>query len=169
MKKGIVLFIVALTAVACQQNKIGYVDNVKLMDGYQEKIDIEAKFKTKVEALAKKRDSISQAFQLELQAFQTKAQKMSQKNAQEEYGLLQQRGQFVGQQLQQEEQQLQNNSQTEMDSLVSKVKGEIKTYGEANGYTYILGGGAGGAVLYGKDAQNLTDAVLKILNDKYKK
>ncbi|SNY95005.1 OmpH family outer membrane protein [Flagellimonas pacifica] len=169
MKKGIVLFIVALTVVACQQNKIGYVDNVKLMDGYQEKIDVEAKFKTKVEALTKKRDSISQAFQLELQAFQAKAQKMSQKNAQEEYGLLQQKGQFVGQQLQQEEQQLQQQSQTEMDSLVSKVKSEIKGYGAANGYTYILGGGDGGAVLYGEDANNLTEGVLKILNDKYKK
>lgn len=168
MKKCTV-FVLALTTMACQQNKIGYVDNVKLMDGYQERTDIEAKFNTKVEALTKKRDSISQAFQLELQAFQAKAQNMSQKNAQEEYGLLQQKGQFVGQQLQQEEQQLQQKSQTEMDSLVSKVKKEIKAYGEANGYTYILGGGDGGSVLYGEDAQNLTDAVLKILNDKYEK
>lgn len=167
--KKIIVGIIVLTAMACQQNKIGYVDNVKLMDGYQEKIDVEAKFKTKVDALTKKRDSMSQAFQLELQAFQTKAQKMSQKSAQEEYALLQQRGQFVGQQLQQEEQQLQQTSQTEMDSLVSKVKNEIKAYGKANGFTYILGGGDGGAVLYGEDAQNLTDAVLKILNDKYKK
>ncbi len=168
MKKGIVLLI-ALVTVACQQSKIGYVDNIKLMDGYQEKIDIEAKFKTKVDVLTKKRDSISQAFQLELQEFQAKAQKMSQKSAQEEYAILQQKGQFVGQQLQQEEQQLQQNSQTEMDSLVSKVKKEIKAYGKANGFTYILGGGDGGAVLYGQDAHNLTDAVLKILNDNYKK
>lgn len=168
MKKFMVLAI-ALIAMACQQNKIGYVDNVKLMDGYQEKMDVEAKFKTKAETLTKKRDSISQAFQLELQAFQAKAQNMSQKKAQEEYGLLQQKGQFVGQQLQQEEQQLQLNSQTEMDTLVSKVKKEIKAYGEANGFTYILGGGDGGAVLYGKDAQNLTDALVRILNDKYKK
>lgn len=166
--KKLIVGIMVLAAMACQQNKIGYVNNVKLMDGYQEKIDVEAKFKTKVDALTKKRDSISQAFQLELQAFQTKAQKMSQKNAQEEYALLQQRGQFVGQQLQQEEQQLQQTSQTEMDSLVSKVKQEIRAYGKANGFTYILGGGDGGAVLYGEDAQNLTDAVLKILNDKYK-
>lgn len=167
--KKLLVFAIALTAIACQQNKIGYVDNVKLMDGYQEKIDVEARFKVKADALTKKRDSISQAFQIELQAFQAKAQKMSQKNAQEEYSLLQQRGQFVGQQLQQEEQLLQQGSQIEMDSLVSKVKEEIKGYGKANGYTYVLGGGDGGAVLYGEDAKNLTDAVLKILNEKYKK
>ncbi|MEM0930980.1 MAG: OmpH family outer membrane protein [Bacteroidota bacterium] len=167
MRKSIIPF-VALIIMSCEQSKIGFVDNVKLMDGYQEKMDIEAKFKTKVEALTKKRDSISQAFQLELQAFQTKAQKMSQKSAQEEYGLLQQRGQFVGQQLQQEEQQLQQTSQTEMDSLVSKVKKEISAYGKANGFTYILGGGEGGSVLYGSEGKDLTSELLKILNDKYK-
>ena len=167
--KKFILPILALLILSCEQNKIGYVDNVKLMDGYQEKVEVEAKFQTKVDALTKKRDSISQAFQLELQQFQAKAQKMSQKSAQEEYALLQQRGQFVGNQLQQEEQQLQKTSQTEMDSLVSKVKREIKAYGEANGFTYILGGGDGGSVLYGKDGQDLTDELLKILNDKYKK
>ena len=166
--KKLVVVAIAILIGACQQNKIGYVDNIKLMDSYQEKIDIEAKFKTKVDALTKKRDSISQAFQLEVQAFQTKAQKMSQKKAQEEYGLIQQRGQFMGQQLQQEEQQMQSAGQVEMDTLVSKVKKEIKAYGKANGYTYILGGGDGGSVLYGSDSQDLTPMILEILNDKYK-
>ena len=166
--KKLVVVAIAILIGACQQNKIGYVDNIKLMDSYQEKIDIEAKFKTKVDALTKKRDSISQAFQLEVQAFQTRAQKMSQKKAQEEYGLIQQRGQFMGQQLQQEEQQMQTAGQVEMDTLVSKVKKEIKAYGKANGYTYILGGGDGGSVLYGSDNQDLTSMILKILNDKYK-
>jgi outer membrane protein len=168
MKKIVVVALLIFLA-ACQQNKIGYVDNLKLMDGYREKIDIEAKFKTRADALTKKRDSISQAFQIEVQAFQTKAQKMSQKKAQEEYGLIQQRGQFMGQQLQQEEQQMQAAGQVEMDTVVSKVKKEIKAYGKSNGYTYILGGGDGGSVLYGTDAQDLTEEILKILNDKYKK
>lgn len=166
--RKIVILVLALCATACQQDKIGFVNSVELMDKYQEKIDVESRFKVKADAMAKKRDSISQAFQLELQEFQTRAQRMSQQNAQEEYGQLQQRGQFVGQQLQQEEQQLQQNSQAEMDTLVNKVKDEIKAYGKANGYTYILGGGDGGAVLYGDDAKDLTDVILKNLNDKYK-
>ena len=166
MKKLVVLAI-ALTAMACQQNKIGYVDSVKIMDDYQEKIDVEARFKTKADAMGRKRDSISQAFQMELQQFQSKAQSMSQQSAQEEYSQLQQRGQQIGQRLQQEEQQLQQNSQTQMDSLVKKVKKEIRAYGKANGYTYILGGGEGGSVIYGDDANDVTNEILKILNDKY--
>ncbi|WP_349352293.1 MULTISPECIES: OmpH family outer membrane protein [unclassified Flagellimonas] len=166
MKKLVVLAI-AVTAMACQQNKIGYVDSVKIMDDYQEKIDVEARFKTKADAMGRKRDSISQAFQMELQQFQSKAQSMSQQSAQEEYSQLQQRGQQIGQRLQQEEQQLQQNSQTQMDSLVKKVKKEIRAYGKANGYTYILGGGEGGSVIYGDDANDVTNEILKILNDKY--
>lgn len=168
MKKLIVLVLV-LACTSCKQEKIGFVDNVSLMDKYQEKIDIESKYKVKAEALTKKRDSITQAFQLEMQAFQSKAERMNQKKAQEEYGLIQQRGQFIGQQLQQEDQALQAAGQTEMDSMVSKVKKEIKAYGKANGFSYVLGGGDGGSVLYGTDANDLTDAILKILNDSYKK
>ena len=160
---------VAIGLTSCQQSKIGYVDNVKLMDEYQEKIDVEADFKIKADALTKKRDSISQAFQAEAQAFQAEAEKMSQDKAQEQYGQMQQRGQMIGQQLQQEDQQLQAVGQTEMDSIVSKVKKEVEAYGKANGYTYILGGGEGGSVLYGDDTNDLTDELVKILNDKYKK
>ena len=152
-----------LFTVSCQQDKIGFVDNVKLMDGYQEKIEVSNRFKAKAEAMNKKRDSISQAFQLEYQELQTKAQGWSQKKAQEELGLLQQKSQFLGQQIQQEEQQIQAQGQTEMDSVVSKVKKEIQAYG----YTYILTGGEGGSVLYGADTKDLTSEILKILNEKY--
>ena len=166
MKQFLVLSSMLLL-MACQQDKIGFVDNVELMDGYQEKIDVQNKYKTKAEALTKKRDSISQAFDLELKAFQTKAQSLSQQKAQEEYGLIQQRAQFMGQQLQQEEQQLQATGQTEMDSVVSKVKKEITAFGKSNGYTYILGGGEGGSVLYGIEGKDLTSEILAILNDRY--
>ncbi len=165
--KNIVWILAVGLLLSCKQDKIGYVDNVRLMDEYKEKTDIENKFKSKADVLTKKRDSITQAFQLETQAFQTKAQRMSQKKAQEEYGLMQQRAQFIGQQLQQEDQLLQSEGQTEMDSVVSKVKREIKAYGKANGYTYILGGGDGGSVLYGTEVNDLTDEIVKILNDKY--
>ena len=64
--KKLVLALVFIGAISCQQEKIAFVDNVKLMDTYQEKVDIEAKFKTRSDAFGKKRDSISQAFQIEI-------------------------------------------------------------------------------------------------------
>ncbi|PCJ97752.1 MAG: hypothetical protein COA50_04625 [Flavobacteriaceae bacterium] len=167
--KKIILAVALLGMVACQQNKIGYVDTVKIMTDYQEKIDMDAKYKVKADSFTKKRDSISQAFQIEAQAFQTRAQKLDPNKAQEEYALIQQKSQFIGQQLQQEELGIQQSNQIEMDSIVSKVKEEISAYGKANSYTYVLGGGDGGAVLYGTEADNITELVLNILNEKYKK
>ncbi|WP_430964906.1 OmpH family outer membrane protein [Spongiimicrobium sp. 2-473A-2-J] len=167
--KKIVLGLALLGLMSCKQDKIAFVDSIKLMEGYQEKVDIDNKFKGKAESFAKKRDSISQAFQIEAQAFQTKAQGMPQKKAQEEYAVLQQKGQFISQQLQQEEQQLQLLNQTELDSLVSKVKKHIREYGKTNGYTYIFGGGDSGSVLYGEGSKDLTEMILKELNDGYKK
>ena len=168
MKKLIIAAIAVVGLASCQQQKIGYVDNSELINEYQEKKDIEAKYKVEIEAFQKKTDSLSKAFQLEYQKASIDAQRMSKSKAEKLALELQSKGQQLQQQLQQEEQLLQKNSQTEMDSLVSKVKREIKSYGEANGYTYILGGGEGGSVLYGKDGKNLTEALLKILNDKYK-
>jgi outer membrane protein len=164
--KKIVIGLFLFASVACQQDKIAYVDNIRLMDGFNEKITTEAEYTSRTEVLNKKRDSISRAFQLEVQAFQAKAESMSQQKAQEEGALLQQRGQFIGQQLQQEEQVLQQQGQVQMDSIVSKVKKEIVSFGKANGYTFILGGGDGGSVLYGQDAKDVTDEILKLLNAK---
>jgi outer membrane protein len=163
-KIGILVTLILLAS--CQQDKIGFVDNVKLIDGYQEKLDVENKFNKRAESLTKRRDSISQAIQLELQTFQTKAQSMSQKKAQEEYNVLQQKSQFIGQQLQQEQQKLQQDGQAELDSVITKVRDEVKAYGKANGYSFILGEGQGGGVLFGKSEKDLTDEILRILNDK---
>jgi outer membrane protein len=163
--KNFMGLLAALLVLSCQQQKIGYVDNVKLMDGYQKKQDVEAEYQRRSEIFSRKRDSISQVFQMEAQDLQNRAKAMSEQKAQEEYGVFQQKGQMVGQQLQQEEQQMQRMGQMKMDSVVQEVRKAVKEYGKANGYTFILTGGEGGSVLYGAEAQDITEAVLKLLNE----
>lgn len=167
--KNLIWIVAILALVSCQQEKIGFVDTVKLMEDYQEKVDIDNKYKSKAEVFAKRRDSISQAFQLEAMDFQKRAERMSQQKAQEEYQAFQQKSQIIGQQLQQEEAGIQAAGQNEMDSLVTKVKEKIKEYGKSNGYSYIFTSGDGGAILYGTETNDLTDALIKSLNDEYKK
>lgn len=168
MKKILAVAVVLLLG-SCQQNKIGFVDYANLMDGYQRKKDLEANYQLKAETYSRKRDSISQVFQLEAQGLQTRTKGMSQEMAQEEFSVLQQRGQLIGQQLQQEEQLMQQMGQRNMDSLIMDVKARIQVYGKENGYDYILAGGDGGSVLYGQEAQDITEALLKLLNEEYKK
>ncbi|WP_224485345.1 OmpH family outer membrane protein [Robertkochia aurantiaca] len=169
MKKIALLICVAATSFACQQNKIGFVDNTKLINEYQEKIDMESKYKTKIEKLNKRADSIAREFQAEAQAFETEAKRLSQQSAQQKYNELMQKRQSIGQQLQMQEQQLSQESQAEIDTLIKKVRGYIKDYGKNNGYTYILGANEAGSVLYGEDQKDLTDEILAKLNAEYKK
>ncbi len=163
MKK--IIFTIALAAIwGCKQDKVAYVNNVRLMDGYKEKIAVEERYAEQRKAFELRRDSISRAFQSEAQEVENKMKNMSQNKAQETFSNLQQKGQRMGQMLQQEEQQLNLTGQADMDSVVQKVRREIEAYGKANGYTFILGGGEGGSVLYGDEAKDITDELLKELN-----
>ncbi len=154
---------------SCQQQKIGFVDNGKVINEYQEKMDIEEKYKAKDEAFKKKTDSIGQAFQIEAQAFQAKANKMSQKKAQEAYESLMQKQQMLQQQIQFEQQQITQAFQTEIDSTINKVKDFVKDYGKTNGFTYILGTSDGASsVLYGTEENDLSQTIIDALNAEYK-
>jgi outer membrane protein len=169
MKKIIYLACVLVLFASCQQQKIGFVDNGKVINEYQEKLDIEEKYKAKDEAFKKKTDSIGQAFQIEAQAFQAKANKMSQKKAQEAYESLMQKQQMLQQQIQFEQQQITQAFQTEIDSTINKVKAFVKDYGKTNGFTYILGTSDGASsVLYGTEENDLSQTIIDALNVKYK-
>lgn len=171
MKKIFYVAALALAVTACQkESKIGFVDNGTVINDYQEKKDIEAKFQAKEDAFRKKADSVGKAFQLEVQETQITAQKSSQAKQQELMGGLQQKQQMLQQRMQMEQQQLQQEFQTEIDSVISKVKKHVKDYGKKNGYTYILGtSDAAATVMYGAEANDLTKVILENLNKEYKK
>ncbi|MCF7559579.1 OmpH family outer membrane protein [Sabulilitoribacter multivorans] len=171
MKNIFYLGMVLLILSSCQkEKKIGYIDNGIVINDYQEKKDLEAKFQLKEEAFRKKFDSIDIAFQAEVQKFQAEANKMSQTKAQERYQQLGQLKQSQDQQRQIEAQQFQKAFQTELDSIISKVKRFENEYGKTNGYSFIIGtSDAASTVLYGSEENDLTQIILDSLNAKYKK
>jgi outer membrane protein len=171
MKNIIYVALATLILTSCQQQaKIGFVDNGKIINDFKEKIDLEAKFKVKEEAFRKKFDSVDKAFQAEVQEFQASANKMAQTKAQEKYQQLGQKKQMQDQQRQMEAQQFQQEFQTEIDTLIVKVKDFVRDYGKKNGYTYILGtSDAASTVLYGTEENDLTKTILDALNAESKK
>lgn len=170
MKNIIYAVVLLLAFSSCQKQKIGYVDNGKVINDYQLKKDIEAKYQAKDAAFQKRADSIGQAFQLEAKSFQTQAKSMSPKMQQEKYQALGQKQQTLQKQMQSEQQQIQQEFQTEIDSIITKVKDFVKDYGKNNGYTYILGtSDAAATVMYGTEENDLTQTILDALNKAYKK
>ena len=167
MKNIVYVLLAMIVLSSCQeQAKIGYVNNGTLINDFQEKKDLEAKFKIEEDAFKKRADSIGQAFQLEVQETQKVAQRSSQKKQQELMGGLQQKQQQLQQQMQYEQQLLTQSFQTEIDSLIITVKDFVKDYGKTNGYTYILGTtDAASSVMYGKEESDLTQIILDALNE----
>lgn len=175
MKKGFALLVLALTVLSCNQSneskevKTAYIDTSKLLQEYTESKDIEAKYKAKSQEMGKELDVEVARFKSEAQNFQKNAQANGQAWAQQKGAELQKREQQLTYAQQAMLQQLQQESGTEMDSLVSSVRKFIKQYGKEKGYAYIYGTGEAATVLYAEDKYDITSDVVKLLNDKYKK
>lgn len=171
MKQIISLLSIAILATSCQQQqKTGFVNNSELINEYQGKKYIEEKYKALEDASRKKGDSLNQAYQLEAISLQEKMRKMSQKQQQSAAEPFQKKWQLINQQVQTEQQNLQAKFQTEIDSSISDVVDFIKGYAKTNGYSYIFGtSDVSRSVMYGDEANDLTETVLKSLNDSYTK
>lgn len=169
MKKIILGLTGLFILTSCQQQKIGFVNNGDVINELQEKKDIEKKFQEKDKVFQAKRDSMVGAFQLEIKEAQVKSKRMSQEDVQALSVEFQQKEQLLGQKIQMEQNQLETAFQTEIDTLIVKVKKHIKGYGKNHGYDFILGTSETAAsVLYGKDANDLTEEIRQELNDSYK-
>src|SRR5690606_32955670 len=138
MKNIIYLVLLMIAFTSCQnQAKIGYVDNGKIINDYQMKKDLEARFQITEQSFRKKFDSIENSFQFQAQKFQEENTKMAPAKAQEVYQQLSQQRQMIDQQKQVEAQQFQQAFQTEIDTIIVKIKDYVKDYGKKNGYEYI--------------------------------
>ncbi|MFT5243222.1 MAG: outer membrane protein [Glaciecola sp.] len=171
MKKILGALTIVMVLASCQeQKKMAFINRTEVINEYQEKIDIEDKFKLQEETFNKRSDSIGKGFQMAYQKFQMESSSMSEAQQQEQGQAFNQRGQMLQQQLQMEQQQLQQAFTVEMDSVMSHMKSFVHDYGKDNGYSFIFGtSDVTTTVMYGEDVSDISDDVLKGLNGSYKK
>lgn len=176
MKKSIVAIAIAISLFSCNkaeekttsEEKTAYIDTVKLMDEYTESKDLQAKFKEKSAVMGRELQNEVKKFQDEADNFRRNAQANGQEWAQRKGAELQKKEQQLTYAQQAMSQQLQQEAAVERDSVVSKVRKYIKEYGKKNGYSYIYGTGDAATILYAKDQYDITDKIIKELNDNYK-
>ncbi len=148
---------------------VAYVNSDSLLNGYeyfkQIKKDLEEKSKRAEKDLLSKQT----ALQREFQAYQQNAAGMTMEQRQKtEESLMRKEQQFreysqtAGMQLQEEEAKLN-------EQLYAKVSGYLKKHSEGKSYRLIFGYSKTGNILYASDTLDITSAVLKGLNEEYKK
>jgi len=162
-------------------DKIVYIDIDTLISKYNlyidKKSELEAQSKTAETALAGKIEAFQKRvgkFQQELAQIQQNAasiapvelKKMEEKYGQQQQNLAKEEESLMKQRdnaamdLDKKLQETQKDLQDKIDVYLSKI-------GEEKGYDFVLMKGAGGGVMFGRKALDITESTLKQLNDEY--
>jgi len=167
IKRFIGVAAVAILMVSCNEQKTAYVDTTVLIKEYKEMKDVEAQFTSKSDSVRQQLDSAANAFQQEVQAYQSQMNSMSEAQRKEKEQELMQKQQMLQQQQQMVGQKLREQSNTVMDSMVTKIKDYVKDYGKENNYTYIFGSNESANIMYAEDGLDITQDILSELNEEY--
>lgn len=176
MKKSLLILGLAVTLFSCEQKsesasefKTAYVDTQKLMEESVELKDMDSKSKVKQEEMGRELDDKVQKLKLDYTSAQheaaTKGPQWAQQKAQE----LQKREREIGMMQETMIKELQSEFGAKRDTIVEAMRKHIKEYGKKEGYDYIYGTGDAASVLYAKDTYDITEQVIKEINDKYNK
>lgn len=167
MKKLLMVVLVAAGLTSCNQQKTAYVDTTKLIEEYSEMQEVEAEFTTKSDMVKGQLDSLARTFQQEVQEYQENMGTMSTEQRQEIEEDLMQKQQAIQQRQQQMGNQLRQESDVVIDSIVGKVKDYVRDYGKENNYTYIFGSNESANIMYAEDGLDITEEILEQLNERY--
>ncbi|OIQ15585.1 MAG: hypothetical protein BM557_11075 [Flavobacterium sp. MedPE-SWcel] len=174
MKKSLLVLGAALAMISCNKEasssaglKTAYIDTVKLVEGYEELKDLESKGKIKSEEMARELDTEAQQLRLDAASFQNEAQSKGRQWAELKMQELQQRERELGVKQETMMRALQEEFGVQRDTVISQMKKYIKEYAKEENYDYIYGTGDAASILYGKEEYEITDEVLKSLNEKY--
>lgn len=174
MKKALLILGVSLALFSCNKTenktenfKTAYIDTVELLKEYDKYKDEEEKFKVKSQELGRPLEAKMQAFQTEAAGFQRNAQIKGMAWAQQKGAELQQREQQLSMEQDAFLRQIQIESDSIRNSIVTGLKDYIKAYGKKEGYDYIYGTGDAQTILFAKDPYDITKEVLKKLNEEF--
>ncbi len=151
--------------------KIAYVNADTLDARYewikQQKQAIENRVKNAENSLRGKQESLIR----DMQAFEQKAQTGTVPPAEleKEYNGLMQRQKKLAEEEQRLGKELAEEQKKALEELYANVEAKLKTLQDQIGYDYILSYSRGGQVLLANDSLDITDEVLRLLNEKTEK
>ena len=160
---GITLAIFLFSGLAsAQENKVGFVDLSKSFDEYQKTKDFDKELEKKGDMKQEEREKLVQDIRKmrgELELMNKSARDKKETDIEAKI-----------KSLQEFDQEAKTDLTKERDNMVKDILKEmsdvIKEYGQKNGYSIILNDRV---LLYGDPGMELTNEIIKILNEKYNK
>ncbi|MFA5388718.1 MAG: OmpH family outer membrane protein [Candidatus Omnitrophota bacterium] len=155
------VFLLSVPAFAESQGKIGYIDLSRAFDEYQKTKDFDKELEGKGDMKQQEREKLVQDIRKmreELELLNKSAREKKETDIESKI-----------KSLQEFDQEAKTDLTKDRDNMVKDILKEmgdvIKEYGEKNGYSIIVNDRV---LLYGDAGMDLTNEIIKILNDKYK-
>lgn len=169
MKKAFIVIIVliVLGVVVClsfyqseANSKTGYVKLGSVYNAFEFKKELESKL-TNVQ---QKRKYVLDSLELELKMFSEGLNKKDEKKL--EFFEIKKEEYFSKKQQFEEDNNLM--SQQYNEQITKQLNQYVQEFGKENNYTYIYGAEGSGAIMYADEKNDLTERVIKYINEKYK-
>ena len=149
--------------------KIAYFDIDSLQEHYDYFKDISTEIKGKENSITSELTRMQSNFQSKIKEWQQRGQNMTQSEgeaAQREYAQMQQRYEQRQVTL---EQDFQKHKVEKMNDVRKRIEDYLKEYNKEKGYAFILSYEPGFMLYYKDSVYDITNDVIKGLNDQYKK
>lgn len=156
------MFLLTGMSFAQSEEKIGYVDLSRSFDEYQETKDFDKDLEKKGDIKQQQREKLVKEIRNirdELELMNEKAREKKEEDLTAKMRSLQEFDQNVKAELTKERDDM-------VRDILRKMNAVIQEYGENNGYSIIVNDRV---LLYGDKTLDLTDEIIKVLNDSYKK
>lgn len=149
--------------------RIAYFDIDSLQEKYEYFKDVSGEMKNKEASLSSQMDALQNTYQKRLKELQEKGPTMTQAEgeaAQREVAQMQQKYQ---QRQMSMEQDLKKHQVAVMSDVRNKIENYLKEYNKGKGYAFILSYEPGFMLYYRDSVYDITNDVIKGLNEQYKK
>lgn len=149
--------------------KIAYFDIDSLQEKYEYFKDVSGQMKVKEESLSSQMDALQNSYQKRIKQLQEKGPTMTQSEgeaAQREVAQMQQK--FQQKQMAME-QDLKKHQMDVMTDMRTKIENYLKEYNKEKGYAFILSYEPGFMLYYRDSVYDITNDVIRGLNEQYKK
>ncbi len=152
-----------------KSNKIAYVKSGELVERYEGIKEVRKKYQAKLNSWQNTLDSMVTRYQLHESDLEQAKSKMKPSDREDaEYALEKEKSEIMSLEERLKQQAVEEDANTTQGAL-NQVNSFISEYAKRKGITVVLGVTKSGNILYGDDAIDITDDLIKELNVNYKK
>lgn len=157
------LLVIGVVIVLHQQPKIGYIRSKDVLFGYTRTKDVQRALEEQVRVWENNIDVLANEYSRSVREYEGGTLPLSDQVRQQ----LQSKEATLQEYIETMQQKADDTEKQKLQEILEHINTVVGHYAEEHGYTFIFGTAAGGNIVYGEKALDVTDEILRELNTSY--